>query len=138
MVVATVDLDEVVSWRGKNSSQREQASAAPRSASLLALCEDALFRKRRLGGGLSGDCCVLAEEFQGGACASSGSHVTQVRAVQALAACSIPRVDVDFGLCLPGDTAALPSPAREPFYYRPEEEIAYGPAAWLWDYLRRR
>lgn len=55
-----------------------------------------------------------------------------------LAACSIPRVDVDFGLCLPADTAALPSPAREPFYYRPEEEIAYGPAAWLWDYLRRR
>jgi NAD+ synthase (glutamine-hydrolysing) len=58
--------------------------------------------------------------------------------VQALAACSIPRVDVDFGLCLPADTLALPSPAREPFYYRPEEEIAYGPAAWLWDYLRRR
>jgi hypothetical protein len=52
--------------------------------------------------------------------------------------CSIPRVDVDFGLCLPGDTAALPSPKREAFYYRPEEEIAYGPAAWLWDYLRRR
>jgi NAD+ synthase (glutamine-hydrolysing) len=22
-------------------------------------------------------------------------------------------------------------------YYSPEEEIAYGPAAWLWDYLRR-
>ena len=21
--------------------------------------------------------------------------------------------------------------------YKPEEEIAYGPAAWLWDYLRR-
>jgi NAD+ synthase (glutamine-hydrolysing) len=39
VVVATVDLDEVVSWRGKNSSQREQASAAPRwggsAASLL-------------------------------------------------------------------------------------------------------
>lgn len=30
VVTATVDLDEVVSWRGKNSSQREQASAAPR------------------------------------------------------------------------------------------------------------
>lgn len=54
------------------------------------------------------------------------------------AVCSIPRVDVDFGLCLPADTAALPSPRREAFYYRPEEEIAYGPAAWLWDYLRRR
>jgi len=30
VATATVDLDEVVSWRGKNSSQREQASAAPR------------------------------------------------------------------------------------------------------------
>ena len=38
VVVATVDLDEVVSWRGKNSSQREQASGAPRCAPLLALC----------------------------------------------------------------------------------------------------
>jgi NAD+ synthase (glutamine-hydrolysing) len=24
-----------------------------------------------------------------------------------------------------------------PEFYAPEEEIAYGPAAWLWDYLRR-
>lgn len=30
VVTATVDLDEVVSWRGKNSSLREQASSAPR------------------------------------------------------------------------------------------------------------
>ena len=35
MVTATVDLDEVVSWRGKNSSQREQASSAPRWAQVL-------------------------------------------------------------------------------------------------------
>lgn len=25
----------------------------------------------------------------------------------------------------------------EPKYHKPEEEIAYGPACWLWDYLRR-
>ena len=25
----------------------------------------------------------------------------------------------------------------EPRYHQPEEEIAYGPACWLWDYLRR-
>lgn len=31
----------------------------------------------------------------------------------------------------------LPTPPREPFYHRPEEEIARGPACWLWDYLRR-
>jgi NAD+ synthase (glutamine-hydrolysing) len=30
-----------------------------------------------------------------------------------------------------------PSPALEPRLLSPEEEIAYGPACWLWDYLRR-
>lgn len=31
----------------------------------------------------------------------------------------------------------LPSQPRAPIYLRPEEEIARGPACWLWDYLRR-
>ena len=52
--------------------------------------------------------------------------------------CSMPSVSVDFGLCLPAETTALPTAPRETFYYQPEEEIARGPAAWLWDYLRRR
>ncbi|CAO3673238.1 unnamed protein product [Rhizopus stolonifer] len=30
-----------------------------------------------------------------------------------------------------------PSLPSEPFYHLPEEEIALGPACWLWDYLRR-
>ena len=30
-----------------------------------------------------------------------------------------------------------PSPVRPIHYFEPEEEIALGPAAWLWDYLRR-
>ncbi|SCV99468.1 LAFE_0A03818g1_1 [Lachancea fermentati] len=30
-----------------------------------------------------------------------------------------------------------PSKARTIFYHAPEEEIALGPACWLWDYLRR-
>lgn len=31
----------------------------------------------------------------------------------------------------------IPSPPQSVHYYEPEEEIALGPAAWLWDYLRR-
>jgi NAD+ synthase (glutamine-hydrolysing) len=31
----------------------------------------------------------------------------------------------------------LASPRVTPRLHAPEEEIAYGPAAWLWDYLRR-
>merc|ERR1719464_1528004 len=37
----------------------------------------------------------------------------------------------------PNPMALTPSPARTPFISDPMEEIAYGPSAWLWDYLRR-
>lgn len=35
------------------------------------------------------------------------------------------------------DPGVAPSPPIEPRYHTPEEEIALGPACWLWDYLRR-
>ncbi|KAI8975354.1 hypothetical protein BDF20DRAFT_878131 [Mycotypha africana] len=35
------------------------------------------------------------------------------------------------------DIHVRPTKTREPFYHTPEEEIALGPACWLWDYLRR-
>ncbi|KAH3665395.1 hypothetical protein OGAPHI_003579 [Ogataea philodendri] len=35
------------------------------------------------------------------------------------------------------DISISPSVERSIKYYLPEEEIAYGPACWLWDYLRR-
>ena len=50
------------------------------------------------------------------------------------------RIQVDFRLCL---DASIPNPkapltqSREPRYHLPEEEIALGPACWMWDYLRR-
>ena len=49
------------------------------------------------------------------------------------------RIAVPFRLC----KSALPNPhikitqPVEPRYHLPEEEIALGPACWLWDYLRR-
>ena len=46
-------------------------------------------------------------------------------------------MDVDFDICLPPDTAALPSSPQPIAYLDPEEEIARGPACWLWDYMRR-
>ena len=51
--------------------------------------------------------------------------------------CRIPMVVVDFDLCLPPHTTHLPSSPRAIIYCSPEEEIARGPACWLWDYLRR-
>ncbi|EDO14834.1 hypothetical protein Kpol_364p6 [Vanderwaltozyma polyspora DSM 70294] len=35
------------------------------------------------------------------------------------------------------DPTVIPSKVRDIFYHTPEEEIALGPACWMWDYLRR-
>lgn len=59
------------------------------------------------------------------------------RSFQASSAPKIPRVDVDFSLCCPDSLTVMPSAAKTPFIHPPMEEIAFGPSAWLWDYLRR-
>ncbi|KAI7346756.1 hypothetical protein D0862_02955 [Hortaea werneckii] len=50
------------------------------------------------------------------------------------------RIQVDFRLCtkslVPDPKARITEP-RDARYHVPEEEIALGPACWLWDYLRR-
>jgi len=52
-----------------------------------------------------------------------------------------PFVEVDFDLCDKDDdinlSGAQLSRAIEVRYHEPEEEIARGPACWMWDYLRR-
>ncbi|MCI0396675.1 MAG: NAD(+) synthase [Chloroflexi bacterium] len=57
------------------------------------------------------------------------------RQVQASASPSVPRIVADFDLTHAPDRA--PAHPIEVRYHTPEEEIAYGPACWLWDYLRR-
>lgn len=50
------------------------------------------------------------------------------------------RLEVDMRLSKPSgdiDPSVGPSDPIEPRYHTPEEEIALGPACWLWDYLRR-
>ncbi|XP_055587043.1 glutamine-dependent NAD(+) synthetase isoform X2 [Uranotaenia lowii] len=48
-----------------------------------------------------------------------------------------PRVDVNCELSHPLDLNLATSSPIEGMYHTPEEEIALGPACWLWDYLRR-
>jgi len=57
------------------------------------------------------------------------------RSYQASSAPRIPRIEVDCEL--KSWKRALPSPVIEARLHDPMEEIAYGPSAWLWDYLRR-
>lgn len=58
------------------------------------------------------------------------------RMVQASQAEAIPRITADFDLTS-AEIHRVPTPPIDVRYHIPEEEIAYGPACWLWDYLRR-
>ena len=67
-------------------------------------------------------------------------HITATDPTIATQAMQYTRIEVDFSLSIPGsvlDSKICPSRPREPFFHTPEEEIALGPACWLWDYLRR-
>lgn len=58
------------------------------------------------------------------------------RGIQASSAKSIPRISVDSYLCRAnGRAPTLPLASVKTL--RVEEEIAFGPACWMWDYLRR-
>ncbi|ELR08005.1 glutamine-dependent NAD(+) synthetase [Pseudogymnoascus destructans] len=62
------------------------------------------------------------------------------RALQATKSPVYERVEVNFSLSSASEEVDLrvrPSPEIAIKYHLPEEEIAYGPACWLWDYLRR-
>ncbi|KAI0955406.1 glutamine-dependent NAD(+) synthetase [Taiwanofungus camphoratus] len=65
------------------------------------------------------------------------------RSMQAAEAERYQRIEVDFALSGGkfGQTKDVEEPVISPpyevRYHRPEEEIAMGPACWLWDYLRR-
>ncbi|KAM5348785.1 hypothetical protein ACJ41O_008608 [Fusarium nematophilum] len=60
------------------------------------------------------------------------------RNFQAMQAPTYERIEVDFALSRDDlQLLAAPTPAQPARYHLPEEEIALGPACWLWDYLRR-
>ncbi|KAF1323399.1 Nad+ synthetase, partial [Globisporangium splendens] len=80
VVTATIDLDDVRSYRGAFSSRSEQASSL-----------DTV----------------------------------------------IPKINVNFSLCHDESAFVRPTAPIDVKYHDPEEEIALGPACWLWDYLRR-
>ncbi|KAL3674298.1 hypothetical protein V7S43_000253 [Phytophthora oleae] len=49
----------------------------------------------------------------------------------------IPKIDINFNLCHDDTSIAQPTAPIDVHYHVPEEEIALGPACWVWDYLRR-
>ncbi|CAK9043576.1 Glutamine-dependent NAD(+) synthetase (NAD(+) synthase [glutamine-hydrolyzing]) [Durusdinium trenchii] len=59
------------------------------------------------------------------------------RGVQAAQAKKLHCVSVDFSISDPAGAHGRVSRPIEVRYHTPQEEIAFGPACWLWDYLRR-
>eukprot|EP00928_Gymnodinium_smaydae_P098103 TRINITY_DN9046_c0_g5_i1.p1 TRINITY_DN9046_c0_g5~~TRINITY_DN9046_c0_g5_i1.p1 ORF type:complete len:796 (-),score=201.07 TRINITY_DN9046_c0_g5_i1:86-2389(-) len=59
------------------------------------------------------------------------------RSYQASSTPTVPRVETDFRLCAADPMREMPTAPIQPRIHDPMEEIAYGPSAWLWDYLRR-
>ncbi|KAI9768006.1 MAG: glutamine-dependent NAD(+) synthetase [Geoglossum simile] len=62
------------------------------------------------------------------------------RAMQATQQPAYERIEVDMSLSKDSvevDPLISPSPELEIRFHKPEEEIAFGPACWMWDYLRR-
>ncbi|CAJ1350482.1 unnamed protein product [Effrenium voratum] len=59
------------------------------------------------------------------------------RSYQASSTPTVPRVEVDFSCGHPEPLSISESQPIQPYICGPMEEIAYGPSAWLWDYLRR-
>lgn len=62
------------------------------------------------------------------------------RAMQARDQQKYERIEADMSLSSEGgsiDPKLRPTMPKEVVYFLPEEEIAYGPACYLWDYLRR-
>ncbi|KAK2763064.1 glutamine-dependent NAD(+) synthetase [Arachnomyces sp. PD_36] len=62
------------------------------------------------------------------------------RGHQAIAAPAYERIESEISLSddsLDRDITVGPTPSQEVRYHVPEEEIALGPACWMWDYLRR-
>lgn len=56
---------------------------------------------------------------------------------QASCKTKVPSVAVAYKLCQPFTLQMCPSSPLKIMYHDPEEEIAFGPGCWLWDYLRR-
>ena len=107
VVVADVDLDDVSAFRGGVASAQEQAASC-------------FFGGGDGGGGGSG--------IGGSSISSSSSSLPSPP----------PKIRVRHALCRAVDPPLFPSePVPRPRIHAPEEEIAFGPAAWLWDYLRR-
>ncbi|KAK8960051.1 hypothetical protein KSP40_PGU018732 [Platanthera guangdongensis] len=52
-------------------------------------------------------------------------------------ASKVPMVEVPCKLCQSFKLHTLPTNPVEVKYHNPEEEIAFGPSCWLWDYVRR-
>ena len=151
VLTATVDLDEVTSYRASMASLQEQASSTERIPCVevnFALCgtPEAFLPMR------------LSDEVAPRRCAQMQQCLLGPRSITDVASCPCvhvrrsrnttssykmqqskhnARLHLAKGLAVQLYFTSMLKQLGRSYRYIPEEEIAYGPAAWLWDYLRR-
>ncbi|GAX84189.1 hypothetical protein CEUSTIGMA_g11612.t1 [Chlamydomonas eustigma] len=160
VLVVTVDLDEVVSYRSCISSLREQASCTPypayvsvpnfrlsSTAPLAASMRRSTHHDQKEGGCSSSSSLLLTattakdSSKAKAAAVAAGASVDSALLVAAGASVDSALL-VAAGASSSSSSSQMPlvsvvSPPIQPRIHEPEEEIAFGPACWLWDYLRR-
>eukprot|EP00898_Chlorokybus_atmophyticus_P003430 jgi/Chlat1/4088/Chrsp26S04007 len=133
VVTATIDLDQVSNFRGAISSLREQSSAAEH----LHTIEVPHYLTQRHHDIINMVPAATPIE----ACTHTNERTIIAQVIQNQAENTVPIMDGNDWLCL-CDNGGVLICARGDYvvqvrYHDPMEEIAYGPACWLWDYLRR-
>lgn len=137
VVTATVDLDAVVSYRGAVSSLQDQASRAnsyPTVKVDYQLCHpEASCTLGGLAPAEVQNCCNGVSPARAPSAAPAPSSPSSTTPAP-----SSPGSSVSVASKRSSQQAHVrPTAPRPPLFLLPEEEIARGPAAWLWDYLRR-
>ncbi|KFG61547.1 putative glutamine-dependent NAD(+) synthetase protein [Toxoplasma gondii RUB] len=129
VVTSTIDLSEVRSHRGASATRAQQQRAVPYPTvqvplSLSPSPPPVVFSSLFLSGCVS---CAPPSSFVGKREAQEGPDCRSTMDETGSAAAPL---DIQFGW-------TTPSPVIVPKLLSREEEIAWGPACWLWDYLRR-
>lgn len=123
-ITATIDLEDI------------RAARASKSRGMQAVTSNGInggrgFKRIRIDFELG-----KREQWSADGLASSTPHFTS--AIQSIGKNLAPGMEVDARATAPD--LSFPRPITKPIetrYHSPEEEIALGPACWLWDYLRR-
>ena len=145
VITATVNLEDVRSYRGASQSSQLQAADSENYPRIPAVCVHSSYSTSGAGGSpiKCGSGTNLARKLSEPLLDlelsvtpeySPALYASRITSNFALSAGSFQRKTALFTV---SEACTVPLTKEEIHIYSPEEEISLGPACWLWDYLRR-